>query len=60
MQLPKIFRQELFVPNGTVRARTITELIVERAGPVILKTFVTGIHSFQTDSSNLSCKRSEA
>ena len=39
----------------------IAASIVERAGPVIFKTFFTGIKScFQTDSSNLSCKKSIA
>ena len=42
-----------------VRAEIITELILERVGPVILKTFFTGIKSFQTDPSNLSCKKSK-
>ena len=42
----------------TVRAEVITELILERAGPVILKTFFsTGINRVQTDSSNLSFQK---
>ena len=44
----------------TVRAESITESIPERAGPVIYKSFFTGINNFQTDSSNLSCKKSKA
>ena len=46
--------------NITVRAEIITELIPERAGPVIFKNFFTGINSFQTDSSNLSFQKSKA
>ena len=38
----------------TVRAENITELILERASPVIFETFFTGINKFQTHSSNLS------
>ena len=38
----------------------ITELILKlRADPVVVKTF-TGTKSFQTDSSNLSCKKSKS
>ena len=37
----------------TVRAETITELILERAGPGICKTFLLELmNGFQTDSSN--------
>ena len=45
--------------SNTVRAEIITELILERAGPVILRLF-TGINSVQTDSSKLSCAKSKA
>ena len=41
----------------TVRAKIITEFILERAGPVIFKTFFSGISSFQTDFSNFSARR---
>ena len=41
----------------TVRAKIITELILERAGPVIFEDFSAGINSFQTDSSHLSSKK---
>ena len=47
-------------PHITVRAEIITELILERAHPVIFETFFTGINTCQTDSSNLSCKKNEA
>ena len=49
-----------YLKHSTVCAESITELILERAGPVILKTFFTGINRFQTDSSNLSSKKSKA
>ena len=35
----------------------VTSLILERAGPIILISCCTGIKSFQTNSSNLSCKK---
>ena len=41
-------------------AEIIAELIPERVGPVINNSFFTGINNFQTDSSNLSCKKSKA
>ena len=44
--------------ESTVRAESIAELILEKAGPVIFEVFFSG--SFQTDSSNLSCKKSKA
>ena len=44
----------------TVRAEIITELILERAGPVISKYLFTGINRFRTDSTNFSCKKSKA
>ena len=50
----------LNIGPSTVRAENIAEFILERAGPVILKTFLAGIYSFQTDSSSLSCKKSKA
>ena len=53
-QPPKIGKSD------TVRTEMITELILESAGPLIFKTFLTGTNSFQTDSSNLSCKKSKA
>ena len=43
----------------TIRAETITELILERAGPATFKTSFTGVNSFQTDFCNLSCKLQE-
>ena len=46
---------------GVVFNLLTTDLkILERAGPVIFKTFFTGINSFQTDSSNLSCKKEQS
>ena len=48
-----------FCCNGTVRAELITEFILKRAGPVIFKTFFSGIRSFQSDSSNWSLKITE-
>ena len=44
----------------TLCAEIITELIPERAGPIIFKNFFAGINSFQTDSSHLPCKKSKA
>ena len=46
--------------KSTVRAEIITELILKRADPIIFNDLFTGINRFQTDSSNLSCKRSKA
>ena len=40
--------------TSTVRAETITELILERVGPIIIKT---SLLELQTNSSNLSCKK---
>ena len=51
MDLLKLLLWSLF----TVRAEIITELILERAGPVISKIF-TGMNGFQTVSDNLSCE----
>ena len=48
-----IFHQKI---QTTVLAKIMTELILERAGPVILR-FSTGIDSVHTD---LSCKKSKA
>ena len=47
-------RQEL--PSAP---KLFSELILERAGPVSFKTLLTGTDSFQTDSSNLSWKKSQ-
>ena len=46
--------------DHTVRAAIITELILERAGPIIFETFLMRINSFQTDSNDFSCKKSKA
>ena len=39
--------------------RTITESMLERADAILPRTSLLDFHSFQTDSSNLSCKQSE-
>ena len=44
----------------TVRAERNTELILERADPVIFETFFAGIQNFQTDPSILSYKKGKA
>ena len=43
--------------STAVRAEIISEVTLAGAGPVFLLDFFTGIKSFQTDSSNLSCKK---
>ena len=59
--LPYVFSTtSLCVNMLTVRAKMNTELILERAGPVIFRTFFTGFNGFQTDLSILSCKKSKA
>ena len=44
----------------TVRAKIITNLMLERAGPVIFKNCYWNKKSVETDPSNLSCKKSKA
>ena len=44
----------------TVIAEIITELILERAGPVIFETFLLESKALRLISSNLSCKKSKA
>ena len=38
-------------PQNAVRAEIISEINLERVGPIILKDFLTGIKSFETDYS---------
>ena len=56
---PTLKFKRILVEKGTVHAEIITELILEMVGPII-SDFATGIHSFQTESRNLSCKKSKA
>ena len=52
--LSKLFNSILSAP------KLITELISGKGGPSNVLEIFTGINSFQTDSSNLSCKKSKA
>ena len=53
------FRDPDIVKRHTVRTEIITELILERAGPVIFKTFLLEFKSLQPDSCNFSARRAK-